>query len=760
MTDRLKLEVLFAGIDKLTKPIDSISASNKNLSKVLKASKEQLKAINNTMGNVDGYQKVNTKLLEQSQRLQDAKDKLNTLTNQYMANGAPTRKMADEIKRASNAVKQLGQEQNNLENALVKERTRLNQVDLAMTNLGHAQDILKLKTYAATGEIKRQEAVLEAANEKAKQLNAARWQYNNSMNTRNKLAGAGAGMVGAGVATGLPVLKMVKDFASFEDAMLGVARQMNGARDANGNLTKTYYEMGDAIQAMSERLPKTANEIAAIVEAGARMGIQGKENLLAYAETTAIMANAFDLPVDEVGDNVATIAALYKVPIKSIQTLGDTINWLDDNTIAKGGDIMDVMKRIAGTADTVKMKYQEAAALGTTFLNLGSAPEIAATATNALITNLSVATMQSNKFKGGLEMLKLSAKDVQLGMSKDATGTILKVLDAIKALPQEKQLEATTRLFGKEFGDDVSKLAANIDQYRNNLKLVNDETARGSMLRENEARSQNLSAQWIMATNNLRNLSADIGSTLKPALIDGINGFVGILKAVSAWTKEHPQLTGAMVKTLAVLAITLTVLGSIALAVAAIIGPMAALKFSMSILEIKGLSLLSPLKLIGNLFLWLGRIAMTNPILLAAFVIAGAAYLIYKNWEPLKKWFGDLFDTIGQKWSALKAMLPEWLGGKPGATISAAGSISKKAAAAGAGVMIGGAAIAGNVPLDTRGPINARPVQVQQQNTNHFTFHAAPGMDEAAMAKKVREEMDKRDRQNAANARSSLRDTH
>lgn len=55
-------------------------------------------------------------------------------------------------------------------------------------------------------------------------------------------------------------------------------------------------------------------------------------------------------------------------------------------------------------------------------------------------------------------------------------------------------------------------------------------------------------------------------------------------------------------------------------------------------------------------------------------LLAGAAYLIYKNWEPIKKFFGDLWDGIvdrftrGIAWvmeklNAVRRLLPSWAGG-------------------------------------------------------------------------------------------------
>lgn len=179
--------------------------------------------------------------------------------------------------------------------------------------------------------------------------------------------------------------------------MMGVAKQVDGARDDNGKLTSTYYEFAAAIKAASNEMPIATTEFAALVEAQARAGIQGKENLLAMAKVSATAAVAFDLPAEQVGEDMGRIAGLYKVPIKNIAELGDALNYLDDNTRSKGGDIIETLTRMSDVAD--KLDYRKAAALGSTFLSLGSAPEVAASASRAMVRELAIATMQGKSFR-------------------------------------------------------------------------------------------------------------------------------------------------------------------------------------------------------------------------------------------------------------------------------------------------------------------------------------------------------------------------
>lgn len=187
-------------------------------------------------------------------------------------------------------------------------------------------------------------------------MNAVRDQYSRRLEVRDRIAGAGATTTAAGLAMGAPVLAAVKSYASMEDAMKGVAKQVNGLRDDNGNRTKQFYDMQDAIKAASEQLPMEngAIDYAALVEGGARMGVTSqddlfedqKRDLLAFASTAAKAATAFELPADELAEGLGKIAQLYKVPTRNIEQLGDALNYLDDNAMSKGGDIINVLQRM------------------------------------------------------------------------------------------------------------------------------------------------------------------------------------------------------------------------------------------------------------------------------------------------------------------------------------------------------------------------------------------------------------------------------
>lgn len=581
------------------------------------------------------------------------KERLGELAGQLQEARAPMQGLNQEFRSAVRESQALKAKHSAQGQTLQGLRDKLRAAGISTKSLSEGERQLRSAIASTTQTMSQQEARLKRLAAQQRQMAAARQGLEKSQALAGGMAANGAGAAAAGAAMGAPVLGAVKSYMSFEDAMLGVAKQVEGARDDNGVLTATYYEMGDAIKAMAERIPMATTDIAALVEGAARMGVQGKENLLSFAEVAANAATAFELPADAIGENLARISDLYKIPIQNVSQLGDAINFLDDNAKSKGSDIIDVLQRTAGIAASVGMSYKDAAALGSTFLTLGATAEVAGTATNAMVRELAIATQQPKRFQSGLKALGLEAEALQDGMATDSTGTILKVLEAINKLPKKAQIGVATELFGKEFGDDASKLAQNIGEYRRQLELANSTEGDGSMQREADIRAAAMSAKMDMAKNRAFNLAATLGETLRPTLVNLVESFNSVISSVTGWVKANPALAGQIIRVVAGMAVLAAGGGAVALAMASLLGPFAMVRYAMTLFGIKSLGAISAFKSLGGAMLWvgkavlfIGRALMMNPIGLAVVAIAGAAFLIYRYWEPLKAFFLGLWTEI------------------------------------------------------------------------------------------------------------------
>lgn len=652
--DTLKLQVVLSALDRAAAPLKRIQGGAIGAGRELKAARERLKELNAQQKDISAWRTQRAAAVETEAALAAARQKVQDLGQAMAATGVPTKQMTRDLKAAIREATTLKQKHADNQVQLQGMRNKLAAAGISTRNLSDAERDLRAKIASTNQVIGEQGRRLERITQQNKRLAKARAQYDRTQQLAGGMAGAGAGAAAAGAAMGVPVLAAAKSYISFEDAMLGVAKQVDGARDDSGQLTSVYYEMGNSIKAMAERIPMATTEIAALVEGAARMGVQGKDNLLGFAKVAANAATAFELPADQIGENLARIAGLYKLPIANVDQLGDAINYLDDNAQSKGGDIIDVLQRTAGITASVGMSFKDAAALGSTFLSLGATAEVAATATNAMIRELAIAGQQPKRFQKGLKALGLEADAIQAGMAKNSTKTLQSVLDAINKLPKSEQLTVTTQLFGKEFGDDAAKLAANMGEYRRQLELANSEAGKGSMQREADIRAESLSARLQMAQNRAFNLSATLGETLRPAIIRLIEGFNRIIEKVTKWVQANPELAYTVLKVVAGLAAMATVFGTVTLGLASLLGPFAMFRYALALTSIKGVSVFGmlwrlgkvALPIVGQAILWIGRALMMNPIGLAITAIALAALLIYKYWDPIKAYVMSLWAEI------------------------------------------------------------------------------------------------------------------
>ncbi|MCS2172254.1 phage tail tape measure protein [Scandinavium sp. TWS1a] len=612
--NNLRLQVVLNAVDKLTRPFRKAQASTKELASAVKKSRDAIKQLDQAGSSLDSFRKLQTESQKLGDRLNYARQRSSLLKNELGAMGPPSQRQVVALERQRLAVQRLEEKQKKLQRQSELVRAELYRTGISAKEGASATARITRETERYNNQLSIQEARLKRVGEQQRKMHAARAEYSRRLEVRDRVAGAGATTTAAGVAIGAPVMAAVKSYASMEDAMKGVAKQVNGLRDDNGNRTARFYEMQDAIKAASEQLPMAngAVDFAALVEGGARMNVANpndswadqKRDLLAFAATAAKASTAFELPADELSESLGKIAQLYKVPTRNIEQLGDALNYLDDNAMSKGGDIIDVLQRMGGVAD--RLDYRKAAALGSTFLSLGTAPEVAASAANAMVRELSIATMQSKSFFAGMDLLKLNPAQIEKEMTRDAMGTIQRVLEKVNNLPKDKRLGAMTLVFGKEFGDDAAKLANNLPELQRQLKLTSGGDASGSMQKESDINKDSLSSQWLLVKTGAQNTFSSLGETLRQPLMDIMDVVKRVTGALRRWVEQNPQLVGTLMKVAAAVAAITVVLGTLAITVAAVLGPLAILRFGLSVMGIKTLpTLTAALSRSGSALSWL-----------------------------------------------------------------------------------------------------------------------------------------------------------
>ncbi|MDV1775305.1 phage tail tape measure protein [Citrobacter freundii] len=668
MADRnLNIRVAFSALNNMSRPVNAARQSAAALASQINQTKTSIKGLERQATSFDRLTAANKKTTEQ---LAQAKEQARQMAAAY----GPLRQRSAEQVAALNqqraAIRQLTQQQKGEQTQLNQLRASFYSEGIAIRSASRATEQINQRTAQYNRQLAEQQRRLDAVNQ-------AQARYSRAKETGEKMMSGGMKTAAVGAATLAPVAAAVKSYSSLEDAMKGVAKQVNGLRDDSGNRTPQYEEMQRAIMDASEKLPMAngAVDYAALVEGGARMGVANsddpwekqKADLLSFASMAAKASVAFELPADQLSESLGKIAGLYKIPTQNIEQLGDAINYLDDNAKSKGSDIIDVLQRVGGLAS--QLDYKQAAALGSTFLTLGSPAEVAASATNAMVRELSIATVQSDKFLGALDEIGVNAEKVQKSMSVDAMGTIISVLEASKKLAPDKQVANLTQIFGKEFGDDAQKLANNLPELRRQIELTQGAAAKGSMNRESDINKASLSAQWQLTKTGAVNALSSAGETLREPLMDIMLTVSKVVGSVRRWVEANPALVGSIMKVTAAIGALLVVVGGLMLTIGAVLGPMALVRLSFTTLAGEGgiARLTGGVMRLGGAFQWLagspmqallsaGRMVFGPLITLLAGIsapvwglialFAAAAVAVIKFWEPIQAFFTGFFNGI------------------------------------------------------------------------------------------------------------------
>lgn len=667
MADRnLNIRVAFSALNNMSRPVNAARQSAAALASQINQTKTSIKGLERQATSFDRLTAANKKTTEQ---LAQAKEQARQMAAAY----GPLRQRSAEQVAALNqqraAIRQLTQQQKGEQTQLNQLRASFYSEGIAISSASRATEQISQRTAQYNRQLAEQQRRLDAVNQ-------AQARYSRAKETGEKMMSGGMKTAAVGAATLAPVAAAVKSYSSLEDAMKGVAKQVNGLRDDSGNRTPLYEEMQQAIKDASEKLPMAngAVDFAALVEGGARMGVANgndpwakqKADLLGFASMAAKASVAFELPADQLSESLGKIAGLYKIPVQNIEQLGDAINYLDDNAKSKGSDIIDVLQRVGGLSK--QLDYKQAAALGSTFLTLGTPAEVAASATNAMVRELSIATVQGKSFMEGLDALGLSAEKVQKSMSVDAMGTIISVLEASQKLG-DNQVATLTQIFGKEFGDDAQKLANDLPELRRQIELTQGAAAKGSMQRESDINKDSLSSQWQLTKTGTLNALSAAGETLRDPLMDIMLTVSKVVGSVRRWVEANPALVGSIMKVTAAIGALLVVVGGLMLSIGAVLGPMALVRLSFTTLAGEGgiARLTGGVMRLGGAFQWLagspmqallsaGRMVFGPLITLLAGIsapvwglialFAAAAVAVIKFWQPIKAFFSGFFTGL------------------------------------------------------------------------------------------------------------------
>ncbi|HEI8461990.1 TPA: phage tail tape measure protein [Morganella morganii] len=664
MSRNLRLQVVLNAVDKLTRPFRSAQESNKRLAGAVRQSRDALKELNKQAGQIDGFRRTKQQLTETNQSYQAATQRVAALAREMSASGNPTRQQSDALKRAQREAAQLKNKFGELQQSVQRQRTELQQSGISTNNLGQAQRRLNGDIARTTQQLQRQEQQLRRSAEQEKRMAAAKGSYQKTMDVRNKMAGTGAAAMATGGASLYASKKFLAPGYEFDYGMSTVQ-----ALTRLNNDSPELKKLREQARELGATTSFTANDVAGGMGFLAMAGYTPDKIQKAMPSMLDLAKAAkMDDSLAEVADIASNIQSAYKIPADEMKRVADvlTFGFTSSNTDLR--KLGETMKYVGPAAQTAGQDFESMVAAVGMLGNVGIQGSQAGTSLSGALTRLAAQPKQAREAlkelgvsvtdaSGRMRELPLILADMEKAFQRKGINGVgnAKKMAFIKDIFGQYAFSAIAELLDKQ--GDINP-EERIEAYANRLKK--SEGTAGTVAK---TMADNLRGDVQNAISAWEEIGISVYDTVKSPLRELTDNVTSVLRGIGDWVKKNPELTATLAKIALALGAILAVGGAIVLMLAAMLGPIAMLKLSMSVLGIKGAGafglLAKGIKFVGVALFGMGKALLTNPIFLIGAVIAGVAYLIYKNWDSIATFFKNLWPDVvrifSSAWDSISA---------------------------------------------------------------------------------------------------------
>ncbi len=652
MSNNLKLQVVLSAVDKLTAPFRSAQESNKRLASAVRQSRDSLKNLNQQASQIDGFRKIKQQLTSTQQAYQSATQRVATLAKEIANSENPTKKQLEAFKKAQREAGQLKTKYEQLQQSAQRQRSALQANGISTNQLGQAQRRLNSDIERTTQQLRRQENQLRRSAEQERRMAAAKSQYQKTLDVRNKMAGTGATMTATGAGMLYSAKQTLMPGYEFNVGMSKV--QALTRLDKNSDEFKMLREQARELGATTAF---TANQVAQGQAFYAMAGFKPEQIKNAMPGTLA-MSLAGDIDLGTTADIGSNILTGFKLDSDQMGRVSDVLVGAFTRSNTSLTMLGDTMKYVAPVASGLGVDLETAAAATGKLGDAGIQGSMAGTSLRAILGRLAEPPKMAAK---ALEELGIKTRDAK-GNLRDFPELLAELDKKTAKMGNAQRAGFFKHIAGEEAFSALSVLAEQAGKGELQTLVADLKQAKGEAQKVAGTMTDNLSGDM----KNLQSAWEDLGIQI----FDGIDSplrqisqsITRVISKVGVWMKENPELAKTLTMIGLAIAGIITTLGILSLSIAAMLGPLAAAKLSLSILGIKGGSaltlLLKPIKLLGSAFLGLGKAMLANPILLVIAAIAAAVYLIYKNWDTIGPYVYKVWDTVKRytaiAWQALK----------------------------------------------------------------------------------------------------------
>lgn len=645
MANDLKLQVLLSTIDRATAPLRRITGGSTDTARALKAARDQLKGLKDQQSNIASFKKQQGAIAATSDRLNTAQEKLRQLKAAMNTSGnAASGKFKNDLRKAHEAVRDLSTKLQAQRKGLTPHMAKLREAGIATGKLGEHEARLKTQVDAVNRSLSTQRDRLTAVGKRQAALANVWAKYNKQRQLTQTMAGNGAMAAASGGGALYAGTRFIAPSVEFDASMSRVQAisrldkndgQMKAlreqARELGGSTRFTAVQAADAqgYLGMAGFDPKA---IKAAMPGMLDLAAAGGADLAQTADIASNIMSGLGMQADQMGRLGDVLVGTFTRSNTNLQMLGDT------------------MKYAAPMAKTYGVELEVAAAMAGKLGDAGLQGSMGGTALSTIMNRLAAPPKAARK---ALEELQIQTADAK-GNLRPMPDLLKEIYDKTQAMGTAKKGGLFKALAGEEAVKGMAQLVdqAGIGELQKLIATLRE--TQGEAKKTADVMSDNLKGDLTALSSAWADFGIELGKQQNGPLRELVQSVISVVRGIKAWAKENPLLSAGLVKTAAIIAALMVAVGSLMVTVASVLLPFLALRFMFAQLGVRLPGLISLLWNLGKtvlpfvakaLFL-LGRALLLNPIGLAITAIAGAAYLIYKNWDAVKTYFSSAWDEI------------------------------------------------------------------------------------------------------------------
>lgn len=335
---------------------------------------------------------------------------------------------------------------------------------------------------------------------------------------------------------------LAKGLTASKNAAIGFESGMSEVRKTTGLSAEQTAALGGEIKKLSRSMPLTTQQLTDIGVAAGQSGI-AMEDIPNYIKDISKASVALAVDTDEAGLAFGRLSNIYGMSTNEIPKLAAAINVLGDSSVASEKEILKTIMRTAALSKQANLTAKDSAALAASFVSLGMAPQVAATAINALLSRMTTAEIQSARFQKGLAMIGMSGKELQNLTAEDGTKAIFTLGAALDKLDPQERAKAIGLMFGAEHSDNVGLFIDRMDVFKSSLGSVANDQSNVNRYNEVFATQLDTTASKMQILNNsFQELGIEIGTALLPAVKAFAAFLTPIINKMTEFAAKHPNI--------------------------------------------------------------------------------------------------------------------------------------------------------------------------------------------------------------------------